>query len=324
MNAVDYAAENFCESIFILGDVFHDRGIIEVPVYNGVYQLFREATGRGIRVVVYPGNHDMQDLRAMHADKHLHSLFAFEKLANIYDTPSVVQTAYFPVAVIPYSSNANGVIFQAEKLLKKMNGDIKMLMLHHSVSGAKTGPHEWVMPNKLDVDQLPDGYSHIWSGHYHQHQMLTGTVNPNKRWWYVGAPVHHDFGERNYIPGFIHVMPNGKWKHIENTASPRFKVYTTNDITKIKDMINPDDYNSVRWQGPLADLEKIKKDLPYNCIVESEHMSAQPGTVSVTRAQIATTDPAETMIEKYANTISKLMDSSEIIEHGKFLYKGYK
>lgn len=320
--AVEYALENNCESIFILGDVFHERGVIEVPVYNGVYQLFREATGQGIRIVVYPGNHDMQDLRAMHVDKHLHSLFAFEKLANVYDKPSIVQTAYFPVAIIPYSSGARGVVETSERLLNKMSGDIRMLMLHHSVDGAKTGPHEWVMPNKLDVDAFPEGYSHIWSGHYHQHQMLTST-DRKKRLWYVGAPAHHDFGERNYVPGFIHIHSDGKWQHIENTSSPRFKVYTTNDIDKIKDMINPNDYNSVRWQGDVADLEYVKKQLPYNCDVEAENISPSSGVLK-TRASIDTTDPAETMIEKYANTTSKMTDPSEIIEHGKFLYKGHK
>lgn len=307
--AVDYAVRNTCEYIFILGDIFHDRGSIEIPVFNGVYQLFKETTGKGIRLAVYPGNHDFVDLRAMYSNKNLHSLFAFEKLANIYGNPTIVQTAYFPVAIIPYSHSSREVIDVSNTLLSRMSGDIKMLMLHHSVNGAITGPHEWVMPHRLDPEQLPEGYSHIWSGHYHRHQKV-------KRLWYVGAPVHHDFGERTYTPGFIHVLPDGTWKHIENITAPRFKVVETNNLNDLNG-IDPKDYVSVKWKGDTSEIEKAKDGLSENCIVEIHGTS-----FSKARTDIDTTDPVETMINKYAS--AKFDDPTEVITHGVRLYKGKK
>jgi DNA repair exonuclease SbcCD nuclease subunit len=317
--AVKYANDNNCESIFILGDVFHDRGVIDVPVYNGVYQLFREATEQSIRLVIYPGNHDMVDMRAMHSDKHLHSLFAFERLAHVYDQPTIVQTAYFPVAVLPYSNSSKGVIYKAEQMVKKMSGDIKMLMLHHSVNKAITGPHEWVMPHRLDVDSLPEDYSHIWSGHYHFHQQVMSEDN-KRRLWYVGAPVHHDFGERTYVPGFVHVMPDGKWQHIENTESPKFKVISTSDIKDFDEVATSKDYIKIEWQGDMNEIEKIKKDLPENCLVEATNS----GVVSVARTSIQTTDSVEGMISKYADAKALVKNPIEIVEHGVILYKGHK
>lgn len=310
--AVEYALKHTCESIFILGDVFHDRGTIDIPVYNAVYQLFKEATGKGIRLVVYPGNHDFVDMRAMHSDKHLHSLFTYEKIANIYDKPTVVETAYFPVALIPFSNSSREVVASAEQLVKIMSGDIKMLMLHHSVDGAVTGPHEWVMPHKLEVEQLPLEYSHIWSGHYHFHQRV-------KSLWYVGAPVHHDFGERTYTPGFIHIHPDGAWEQIENTESPRFQVIETCDPNILK-TIDPKDYTSIRWDGNYNEVQEIKSDLTDNCIIEAVHNKV----AAKTRTDIETTDPVETMIGKYAHATANIKDPSEIIDYGVRLYKGKK
>jgi len=311
-NAVDYAEDNYCESIFILGDVFHDRGSIEIPVYNGVYQLFREATERGIGLVVYPGNHDTVDLRAMHVNKHLHSLFSFERIATICENPTVVQTAYFPVAIIPYSHSSREVVAVAERLLSKMSGDIKMLMMHHSVNGAITGPHEWVMPHRLDVDLLPEAYTHIWSGHYHCHQQV-------KRLWYVGAPVHHDFGERTYTPGFVHVLPDGTWKHIENDYSPRFKLLETNDVKELNS-IDANNYVSVKWKGDINEVEKAKSNLPDNCVVEIASIPKQ----SKSRTDIDTTDPVETMITKYTMAKANPDTADEIVDYGVRLYKGKK
>lgn len=313
--AVDYAEGNDCESIFILGDIFHDRGVIDIPVYNAVYQLFKEAAGRGVRVVIYPGNHDMVDLRAMHVNKHLHSLFTYEKITHVQEKPSIVQTAYFPVAVIPYSNSSREVVETSKRLLDQMSGDIKILMLHHSVNGAITGPHEWVMPHRLDADDLPEGYTHIFSGHYHCHQKV-------KRLWYVGAPLHHDFGERTYTPGFIHVKPDGSWTQIENTDSPRFQVIETCD-PKVLKTINPKDYTSIKWDGDFNEVELAKEDMPDNSIIEVTHK-----TKTSVRTNIQTTDQVETMIEKYAEAkYGKVVPagdnhSSEIIDYGVRLYKG--
>ena len=318
--AVEYAKNQGCESIFILGDIFHDRGSIDVPVYNAVYQLFKEVTGKGIRLVIYPGNHDTVDLRAMHINKHLHSLFTYEKIAYVYDQPSIVQTAYFPIAVIPYSNSGREVIAATDKLADKMGKaeDIKIVMFHHSFNDAVTGPHEWVMPHRLDAQDLSPKFTHKFSGHYHLHQKLAGNL------WYVGSPLHHDFGERNYVPGFIHLLPDGTWKHIENITSPRFQVITTSDPMDLQ-MISPFYYTSIKWEGDIGEIEKLKDTLPENCIIEYSNNTSN-STNYLTRTSIKTTDAVEDMIEKYAEakTGSGYPAPSEIVEHGKNLYKGSK
>ena len=318
--AVDYAEENNCESIFILGDVFHDRGSIDVPVYNGVYQLFRETAEKGITLRIFPGNHDTVDLRAMHIDKHLHSLFMFEKLARVYEKPSIVQTAYFPVCVVPYSNSGRTVIDVTTQLADKMTGDIKPVLFHHSFNDAVTGPHEWVMPHKLDANDLSEKFTHKFSGHYHLHQKIAGNL------WYVGSPLHHDFGERNYNPGFIHLLPDGSWGHIENKVSPRFQVITTSDPKDLEN-ISLTDYTSVKWEGNIGEIEKIKDTLPENCIIEYSNNTGK-NTTFLTRTSIKTTDNVESMIEKYADTKATMASTpeqlKELVEHGTNLYKGTK
>jgi|ERR1035438_7082652 DNA repair exonuclease SbcCD nuclease subunit len=318
--AVDYAEENDCESIFILGDIFHDRGQIDIPVYNAVYQLFKETAGKGIRLVVFPGNHDCLDLRAMHVDKHLHSLFAFEKLAFIFEKPSIVQTAYFPIAVVPYSNSGREIITATNTLADKMTGDIKTIMFHHSFNEAITGPAEWVMGHALDAKDLSEKFTHKFSGHYHLHQKVTGNL------WYVGTPIQHNFGERKYNEGFIHLLPDGSWRHIENIVSPRFQVITTSDPKDLENL-SVTDYISVKWEGSIGDIDKLKDTVPENCVIE--YSSSGKGTTFLTRTSIKTTDAVEDMIETYAKNKypvsgmpGMVEDENNIIEHGKNLYKG--
>ena len=317
-SAADYAEENDCESIFILGDLFHDRGFIEVPVYNGVYQLLKETAGRGIRVHIFPGNHDCLDLRAMHIEKNLHSLFMFEKIAYIHEKPTLVQTSYFPVAVVPYSNSGREVLAVTERMADKMSGDIRPVMFHHSFNEAVTGPAEWCMPHALDAKDLSEKYTHKFSGHYHLHQKVTGNL------WYIGTPIQHNFGERNYTEGFIHLLPDGSWKHIENTVSPRFQVITTSDLKDLEN-ISLTDYTSVKWEGNIGDIEKIKDTLPENCIIEYSNNSGK-NTTYLTRTSIKTTDAVEDMIEKYTQGKTAMLSNSpthqDLIDHGMHLYKG--
>ncbi len=309
--AVDYAVDNDCESIFILGDVFHDRGMVEIPVYNATYQLFKECTSRGIALRIYPGNHDLVDLRAMHVTKHLHSLFMYEKIAYVYEKPTIVDTAYFQVLVAPFSNSSAYLLDATTKLADKMSGDIKMLMLHHSVNGAITGPHEWVMEHRLDAKAFSDKFTHKWSGHYHFHQEVEGL-------WYVGGPVHHDFGERNYVPGFIHVSPDGTWKHIENVEAPRFQVIETKDPLDLTN-IPSNNYVSIKWTGDIGEIENLKKTLPENCIIEFKNTV----TLMPARTTIKTTDAVEDMITKFAKAkLTAVSDSDEYTKHGITLYKG--
>jgi len=311
-SALAYANANDCEALFILGDIFHTRGHVAVPVYNGVYRLLEEASKGTVPVYIYPGNHDFVDLKAMHAEHSLHSLFMYGSVCTLVDQPSLIETDSFAVGIIPFSMDLDAITLASQQLYpwasKRLRPNTKQtaLMLHHSVNGAVTGPHEWQMPNRLNVADLNQSWDNIFSGHYHKHQSIEKLV-------YVGAPLQHDFGEREYIPGFIHLLPDGTWKHIENIASPRFVITETEDSRVISTLDNRN-YNVVRWYGEDKEGEKLREST--NALVEIK----PPSLKKIARSDIKTTDSVEEMFKKYIKARTGTV-SNTLLKKGLTFYK---
>jgi DNA repair exonuclease SbcCD nuclease subunit len=303
--ALAYAKAKDCEAMFVLGDIFHTRGHVAVPVYNAVYRLLEEAASTGVALFLYPGNHDFVDLKAMHAEHSLHSLFMYNSVCHIIDQPEHVETDNFAVGIIPFSLDLDAITLASKNLLPKTKKQTA-LMLHHSVNGAVTGPHEWQMPNRLNVTDLEQGWDLIFSGHYHKHQNIDKLT-------YVGAPLQHDFGEREYTPGFIHVKPDGSWKVIENKTSPRFVVLETEDSRDLS-ALDSKNYNVVRWQGEEKVGEALRDTT--NALVE-----IRPATLNkIARSDISTTDSVEEMFKKYMKARTGTV-SNTLLKKGLAFYK---
>jgi len=277
---VAYALEVGATAILIPGDILHNRINIHIPTYNAVYNLFKEAS-KHIQLILSAGNHDMVDLRAMYGHQGLHSLLAFENHVTLFSKPGILELDNFRFGLIPYSVDKQEVISYSNSLLKPSK-KLNSLLLHHSFNGAVTGPSEWVMSHSLNPDEIAT-WDHTFSGHYHKHQKV-GQVQ------YIGAPLNHNFGERLYIPGFIHLNSDGTWKHIENTVSPRFKLCTNEVSTDVKS----NDYVKIQFTGLFSEGEQLRKDNP-DWVVE-----IQPNSVKTeARTSISTSDSADVMMKKY-------------------------
>jgi DNA repair exonuclease SbcCD nuclease subunit len=324
VNALQYAKDNDCEAFFILGDVFHERGTIQVPVFKGVHDILF----KGWRFPIYaiPGNHDMVDLRAMHGTKGLNSLFAFDggepdyerkSIIRIFDKESVVRTSFAFFNMLPFSVDEKKLINMTYSLSNKGKSTPNIFLMHHSFMGAITGPHEWAMPNHIDIDDFNQDVEMYWSGHYHRHQRIKGKTTNNEL-WYVGAPLQHDFGEKNYTPGFIHLLPDLTWKQVENVNSPRFNIIETSSLADLNMLCaRPQDYISVKWKGDAGMIEKYKttNTLP-NMIIDT----TPTASVVESRTDIKTTDSVEETISKYVEA-KKGKEDKELADFGLTLYK---
>lgn len=321
INALQYAKEQDCEAFFILGDVFHERGTIHVPVFKSVHDIIFQDWPFDIYLI--PGNHDMVDVRAMHGDKGLNSLFAFKtnyekenRIQTFYNDYGTVRTSFAWFHLQPFSTDEKKLINRTYVLGDKKEGP-DIFLMHHSFMGAKTGPHEWAMPNHIDVDDLNPKVDLYFSGHYHLHQIIKGKTTKNEL-IYVGSPLQHDFGEKNYTPGFIHLMPDLTWKHIENKLSPRFNVIETDSLAELNMLSNrPQDYISVKWKGDAGMIEKYKisNTLP-NMIIDTTPVA----TKVEARTDIKTTDSVEETLKKYV-TAKKGKEDKEVVDFGLTLYK---
>jgi DNA repair exonuclease SbcCD nuclease subunit len=185
---------------------------------------------------------------------------------------------------------------------------INILALHHSVHGAVTGPHEWKMTEELKEEEITGPYDIVFSGHYHKHQTV-GKLT------YVGAPLHHDLGERDYKPGIVYVNPDGSWEHIKNTVSPRFTMVEAKEESDII-FKNTKDYKVIRWKGSPAKGYALINKYPKSLI------EIKPETVDTpTRTTMETTDSVDDLLEKFV-VHKKGKVEEKLLEIGKKIYDG--
>lgn len=304
-----YALRNDCEALIIPGDLFHERGMIQVPVYNAVYKLLLEAKEEKLPIYITAGNHDFVSQKAINHEDELHSLYGYREICTVVSDPQLFELDNFVAGMLPYNPNkeytqqASEFLYQATKVSNKPN----IVFYHHSFVGATTGPHEFRMKHELAVEELPV-FDLSLSGHYHKHQTI-GKLT------YVGAPIQHNAGERTYIPGFMHVLPDLTTKFIEDTESPRFIVAEVSSEEELK-KYRPQDYKVIRWQGEERHGENIRKNVD-NCTVE-----IQPEFVRrVSRTDISTADTVEEMIKKYVVAKTGRQDA-DLISAGISLFYG--
>ena len=74
----DFAREQQANVILHGGDLFTQKNVIPVPLFNKTYDIFREICAER-RVVAIPGDHD----RYVNAT-NVHTLHAFEEIANFH------------------------------------------------------------------------------------------------------------------------------------------------------------------------------------------------------------------------------------------------
>lgn len=283
--AVNYALEHNASAIFVAGDVFHERKTIEVPIFNAVYRLFSDIS-KSIPLYVMPGNHDMVDLYAMYGERGLTSVYPFKDFCNVIYKPTKIALNDFDVVMLPFNISKETLVTSAKNLLKTCaKSKTTVSLFHHSLDGAVFGPHQFKMPSTLRVSDLPK-YDLLFSGHYHMHQSISSFT-------YVGALLQHNFGERTYDPGFIHVKADGSWCHVKNDISPKFRIFEASTKDSI-DNYDRKNYNFIRWSGSIKDSTELKNEF------DSAFIHNVPNQeVSSIRSDIKSTDSVGTLLGKY-------------------------
>jgi DNA repair exonuclease SbcCD nuclease subunit len=279
------------EALVLPGDIFNERGILPVAVYTAAYKTFQEISKK-IPLIFTPGNHDVVSSIALHSNEGLHSLYGFKEFASVAHAPEHFVTDSFSISMVPFIPSKEGTIAASEKLFKqsrKEKDKFHLIFYHHSFDGAETGPINFKMDYALKYEDIP-AFDGKYSGHLHKHQIIGPAKNGLV---YVGAPVHHDVGERNYTPGWLSIDNKGGFTHIDNTVSPRFVVLETASEKEVK-QLNKEDYKVVKWTGEEAAGYKIKESYPnikLSLEIKAERERA--------RSTISSTDSVENMARKY-------------------------
>lgn len=308
----DQAIDADAEALVIPGDVFNERGILSVAVYTAAYKVFEDISKK-IRLIFSPGNHDMVSSVALHGEEGLHSLYGFKEFADVAHKQEFYETDSFTISMIPFIPSKEGTIAASQQLFQRVKRIKKfsLVFYHHSFEGAESGPINWSMPYPLTFEDIP-AFDGKYSGHIHKHQ----TVGPAKNGLvYVGAPLHHDAGERHYKPGWLKIDSEGTYKHIENITSPRFVLAEVRSLKEL-DALREEDYKVVRWLGDVEEGQKVR-DSTDNVRVEISPKSS--GFKS--RSEISSSDTFEDMAKVYIKSKLGKIDN-ELLKYGVDAFNG--
>jgi exonuclease SbcD len=182
------------------GDVFaHPR--VHRGVVDRAFEALASVAESGVPVVVVPGNHDRSRLPP--------SLWlATPSLEAILQPRTVrLETAHASVAVsgFPFARRARdrftGLLDEAG--WPDLASEIRLLVMHQTVEGARAGAHRYRFPPGRDVIPLallPSDATAVLSGHMHGHQVLRARESPPVV--YPGSTERTSFGERYEAKGY--------------------------------------------------------------------------------------------------------------------------
>lgn len=203
------------DTMFLAGDLFHQRGEIKPSVFNPTHTTFENAANSypHISTFAIPGNHDLEGNEASSLGNAMQALSAIETF-NAYVEPTLVGD----VLVFPWYADLN----KLRQAMRDRADPSKDALIHAPVNGVIKG-----IPNHgLEADELASmGYRRVFAGHYHDHRVMEGGKVVS-----IGATTHQTWSDPGTKAGFL-IVYEDRIEHIP-TAAPLF---VDLDLSRIED-----------------------------------------------------------------------------------------
>jgi len=230
----DYVKENSIPLTVFLGDLFQSLTRLDVEVLNTMYSALSDWPGKLIALV---GNHDFSS-----EPRGIHALEIFKNLLDVIDLPTTLRWEGARFFLAPYRREG------WKKELLKARADY--YFFHQGIEGVAVQPGVYLQ-ERMILEDLPSA-GLIFSGHYHNFQ------RPLPNTWFVGSPLHRDWGDVDSAKVFLHVR-DGKVRRVF-TRAPRFVRLSVSSVEDLSRNSKALSGNYVRLEiSGLADEEQILK-----------------------------------------------------------------
>ncbi|GMH99124.1 hypothetical protein TrVE_jg1623 [Triparma verrucosa] len=171
--------------IIFLGDFFHSRGSIPVPLLNSLCKTLSKVTAPTIMI---PGNHDQITLGgSSHSLTFLPSIMPH---CYVISSPQIFLSALW----IPYRRNSSIWSTLPNSILPPL----KALFVHADVRGAKM-TSTYKSNSTLTMSTFPPS-TPVYSGHFHLPHSI---VSKDRKVTYVGSPYQMSFSEAGDVKRFL-------------------------------------------------------------------------------------------------------------------------
>ena len=272
---LDVAEERGCEGLLALGDIYDQRNAVTSTVLDQAGRLFERASSMfPDEVHVLVGNHDTP-LRT----PNITSLRALSGHAHVWDEGGTWES----LAFAPWMQDPDDYRSMIGALSKEK--EARFLLSHVMVVGAV--PAEI---GKAHTDLRPKRWDRIFLGDIHEPLEFS-----DSKIQYVGAPMHHHFGDAGGERGFwILDTETGEYEFVENDVSPRFHIVRDR---KSLESINERDFARVQVEDDEVGQSLEREAGKRTAHVESRAVVLEEAEV---RLDVRTTQSHRDILSAYA------------------------
>jgi DNA repair exonuclease SbcCD nuclease subunit len=187
----NYAIQNGIEHAFILGDLFHNRLILDIISHHKIVEFFKASK---LHWVVFPGNHDLPR-------KNTWKITALNTIQNVNVVLDIskIKIENLNFWILPFIKN-DELYMKAAHEINQEASEEDILLTHVAVNKA--------IRNVCYMDQYGGSidlsntkFKYIFAGHFHNHQKI-------QNFYYVGSPIPFRFDEGLVKHGFMTLDSN--------------------------------------------------------------------------------------------------------------------
>lgn len=207
--------------LFVAGDVFHVRGKVSPLVLNPVKDLFRELRGKGLRVHILSGNHDLEGKHSTRLSSAITALEEVVETVVSHDVEYVKVKDDGPgqeevVALVPWIEDLE----ELKNVLMSVDSmRASDLIIHAPVNGVIKGLPETGLDPKWLQEELE--FRNVFSGHYHNHKQCADDV------FSIGSIAHHSWSDVGSRAGYLLVTIDSGAVNFQASHCPSFVELTS-------------------------------------------------------------------------------------------------
>lgn len=179
------------DTIVVLGDMFHDRRVLEIDVLNAACRFLEKTNDEYHQQwITFPGNHDM----FLRHSWDVNSLVPLRKHLTVIEDVKILKLDEQRFWVLPFVQYEKAYMRVVRKIEEHFEEGDKLLT-HVGIRGATLNTcfllKDWSI---VTFENTP--FDRIYTGHFHSKQQIGENV------WYPGSPIPFKFDEGDVPHGF--------------------------------------------------------------------------------------------------------------------------
>ena len=190
----EYCARFEIDTVLVLGDLYHNRQIVEIDVNSSVCRFFEETKEEyNQEWIAFPGNHDM----FLRHSWEVNSLTALRRHLTIIEEVKLLQIDDTRFWVLPFITYEKAYMRVLKAIVNnpEFRPNEDNLLTHIGIRGATLNTcfmlKDWSV---INFEDFP--FHRIYAGHFHSKQQIGENV------WYPGSPIPFKFDEGDVPHGF--------------------------------------------------------------------------------------------------------------------------